>query len=1102
MPKKIKLTPEQQEQEAAIRETESFFNNKNNQKKEVKKLEISETKKANSENSKPEAEKLEAKDDKNKYKKKIFGKSITVKKNSAGSSPYLVDLAVSRRKESQEKEDQIRQKEEAHSSMLRGGQRKNKFLSFFNFSKKKEEKYSADLASHGNFLKFRASPSKALKAVETIDAAIRKIFIIAGENIRSLSIPTIKTEKKIKNFYRQREDVLGELLAVNVLMLAVSGIKKIVKFIFFAVSFFIKDVYELLILFLKLVAGMLNIFFIIGKLLFCLARKANNLFLNSSKKSGAKTLSAAKSASLAGIALLEKNKKSAVIFFKEISLLSKRLFFYAIYPFKAFYSNVKKFFQLAKNETEAALSNAKEAASAQAKSLKKRAEEAGEKIKTGIIKKIFDSIAKFFENTGRATSVFFKFFVSFFTLIANWIKSFFNFKFLPPMAWPKQLAVFIALGLIIIFPLKVFGYLDIFKEIKGQVLGESERAMSSLQQAAEASGEFNFLGAASHFSQAADNFNRAQSALSEYSNLISIANIIPAKKAKLAATGQNLIVSGKVASEIGEYLTLAVNSLELDNPEKNGPLTERLKEFSRYINLVNEKLLEFEDSIGQVDPDVISSLNIENQQQIIEQLKSLKSQTEIFRKGMNEMLALSDILPEFLGDKADKRYLLIFQNNAEMRASGGFIGSYALVDFRQGEIKKLEIPGGGSYDLQGGLHKRISAPEPMHLINSLWEFQDSNWWPDWPSSAQKIQWFFENGWGSSVDGVIAIDTTFAEKLLEIIGPVDMQEKYGEIITSENFYNIVQSQSERKDTDTPKEIITDLVNKLIEELPSRVTSDNLFSIIKDMEQLFLEKHILLNFNDPALQDFVADHNWEGEIKDTSSDYLSVINTNIAGGKSDRVINQAVEHTAEIMPDGSIIDTVIITRRHNGIKGEDFTGVRNVNYIRVYVPRGSQLLEASGFSEPDEIFFDEPAEGTEIDPDIYLTENIAKVDELSGVKIYSEFNKTVFGHWTQVDPGETINIRFKYKLPFKINSISQHNNFWSSLFKGDEIINAYSLLAQKQPGSIETVFWSELILPDNMEMEWATDQDIISDQGWQIQDNLRQDKVWGALIKKTN
>ena len=1060
MPKKIKLTPEQQEQEAAVQEIEAFFNE---EKVESKKLKVKST-----------TTKL-----KTNNEKKLKGKSIAVKETSSSNSPYLVDLGIIQRRK--------REKESEEKNLKN---KTNKLLSFF--SKKKDLNYSTDFKNCGNFFPKGLNWEKTSATLEKVDATIKQVGDIAIENIKKILKP-ISTffnlvESEIKNFYNRREDVLSELLVINVLVVIISGIKRLINFLFSTVNLIVKSIYALFILVIGVIVSLINLFIFIKKFVKYIAIKTEKIFLQSTKK-----------VSVQGLIITKKTTKLA---YQKINLFMKRLFFYAFYPFKASYSNIKKFFQVAKNETTDAFSKARIVSVSGAENIKKQASKANQKIKASIIKKIAVKFFSFLEIVGRTSTNFAKSLISFFSSIIYSIKSLFTFKFLPPMAWPKQLAVFVVLGFILIFPLKVFGYLNIFKDIKGQVLGESEQAISSLQQAAEASGEFNFLGAASYFSEAADSFNQAQSVLADYSNLITIANIIPAKKAKLAATGRSLIASGKNASEIGEYITLAVDSLELDNPEETKPLTERLKQFSYYANLVNEKLYEFENNIDQVDPEVVSSLKIDQQEKIIQQLKSLKVQTGIFRKGMNELLSLSDILPIFLGDETDKRYLLIFQNNAEMRASGGFIGSYALIDFGQGKIKKLEVPGGGSYDLQGGLHKRIAAPEPLHLINSLWEFQDSNWWPDWPTSAQKIQWFFENGWGSSVDGVIAIDTTFAERLLEIIGPIDMREKYGEIITSENFYHIVQTQSERKDTNTPKEIITDLVNKVIEELPSRINSDNLFNIIKDIEQLFLEKHVLLNFNDSALQDFIVQHNWEGEIKDTDSDYLAVINTNIAGGKSDRKIKQAIEHTAEIMPDGSVINNVVITRRHNGIKNEAFTGVRNVNYLRVYVPQGSQLLEASGFYKPDAIFFDEPAEGAELDPDIHFTENIAKIDEDSGVRIYSEFGKTVFGHWTQVDPGQTIVINYKYKLPFKVNSIVQKNNFLTSLFKGDEIIHSYSLLAQKQPGSIEDVFSSKLILPENMEIRWATNESVLDQQGWQKKSNLRQDRIWGALIKKIN
>jgi hypothetical protein len=678
--------------------------------------------------------------------------------------------------------------------------------------------------------------------------------------------------------------------------------------------------------------------------------------------------------------------------------------------------------------------------------------------------------------------------------LADFFKNFLHpLKFLPPLSWQRQLLAFAAVAVIVIAPLKVFGYLDIFQNIRGRVLGESEEAAGNLQAAFSAGGELDFSSAADNFSSAADNFSEAQAELAQYSDLIAMAHVLPSKKTKLAAAGQALISSGKEAAKIGEYLSLGLNSLQIGKTNDVLPLTERINSFSRYGRLALTEMEKFELDIRSLNTQDLSAIEMEGKEEIIKKLSELQNRIGLIKTGLSELTVLSEILPTFLGEKIDKRYLLVFQNNAEMRASGGFIGSFALVDFRRGEIKKLEVPGGGSYDLQGGLHKRVASPEPLHLINSLWEFQDSNWWPDWPASAKKIAWFFENGWGSTVDGVIAIDPAFFEEILKIIGPVDLTQEYGSVINADNFYNIVQAQAERKDTNKSKTIIRDLMDKIIAELPERLTADNFLTLLKIAEDSMAEKHILLQFNDSTLQDFIDRQGWGGEIKNTERDYLAVINTNIAGGKSDRKIKQTIEHLAEATPDGSITDTIIITRQHFGIKREPFSGVRNVNYLRVYAPQGSELIETSGWSAPDRIYFDPPAEGAEVDADIFAVENTAKVDESSGIKIYREFKKTVFAGWTQVDPGQTITIKLKYKLPFKLNNIktsgSENENF-----------TPYSLLVQKQAGSISSAFSSVLKLPANMEIVWASEPEAVSDNSWQIKSDLRRDEFWGALVKK--
>ncbi|MFA6551068.1 MAG: DUF4012 domain-containing protein [Patescibacteria group bacterium] len=678
--------------------------------------------------------------------------------------------------------------------------------------------------------------------------------------------------------------------------------------------------------------------------------------------------------------------------------------------------------------------------------------------------------------------------------LADFFKKFLQpLKFLPPLSWQRQLFAFAAVVIMVIAPLKVFGYLDVFQTVRGKVLGESEEAAGNLQAALSAGGQLNFSGAASRFSSAADNFSEAQAQLAQYSNLISVAHILPSKKTKLAAAGQTLISSGQEAAKIGEYLSLGFDSLQIGKTNGGSPLTERINSFTKFCRLALSEMEKFEQEINSLDIKSLSALEMDGKEPIIKQLGELQTKIGLIKTGLSELTALSEVLPVFLGEKIDKRYLLIFQNNAEMRASGGFIGSFALIDFRRGEIKNLEVPGGGSYDLQGGLHKRVASPAPLHLINSLWEFQDSNWWPDWPTSAKKIAWFFENGWGSTVDGVIAIDPTFFEAMLKIIGPVDLTREYGSVINADNFYDIVQAQAERKDTNKSKTIIRDLMNKIVAEFPARLTADNFLTLLKTAEESIAEKHVLLQFNDPALREFINEKGWSGEIKNTERDYVAVINTNIAGGKSDRKIKQTIEHLAEVTPDGTITDTLTITREHSGVKREPFSGVRNVDYLRVYVPQGSELLETSGWSAPDQIYFDPPAEGAEVDADVFAVEDTAKIDESSGLKIYREFKKTVFAGWTQVDPGQTITVKLKYKLPFKLNNIKT-----SSAGNGNDFI-PYSLLAQKQAGSITSDFSSILKLPASLEIVWSSEPQAVSNNNWRIKSDLRRDEFWGGLIK---
>jgi len=273
------------------------------------------------------------------------------------------------------------------------------------------------------------------------------------------------------------------------------------------------------------------------------------------------------------------------------------------------------------------------------------------------------------------------------------------------------------------------------------------------------------------------------------------------------------------------------------------------------------------------------------------------------------------------------------------------------------------------------------------------------------------------------------------------------------------------------------------------------------LMKIADESLDEKHILFFFSDNELERKIIEYGWGGEMKSSASDYLMVVNTNIGGGKSDRKIEEKVYHKAEITEDGSIIDTVRIERSHTGIKREEFTGVRNVDWMRVYAPLGSELIEASGFNRPDAYFFERPDIGWAKDPS-YRAEDDAVIHK-TGTKIYTENNHTVFANWSMVDPGETIIISLKYRLPFKVKK-EENGGFWEEIkgffgFDKKELY-PYSLLWQKQPGAKADHVQSRLDIGAGFDQAWNYPGNLKMENGWNISDYLDEDKYWATLLEK--
>jgi hypothetical protein len=147
----------------------------------------------------------------------------------------------------------------------------------------------------------------------------------------------------------------------------------------------------------------------------------------------------------------------------------------------------------------------------------------------------------------------------------------------------------------------------------------------------------------------------------------------------------------------------------------------------------------------------------------------------LFFKTLGTALSLLGLVVIFITSALvnHSRYLLVFQNTDEVRATGGFIGSYAVLDFGAREPLRFEIrdmydPSGIGMTLPSppGQKEYLSEGKGLKLI-------DANWSPDFPTSAQTILSYFANlpGDPQDFDGVIAVPLSTVEKLVALIGEI-------------------------------------------------------------------------------------------------------------------------------------------------------------------------------------------------------------------------------------------------------------------------------------------------------------------------------------------
>lgn len=306
------------------------------------------------------------------------------------------------------------------------------------------------------------------------------------------------------------------------------------------------------------------------------------------------------------------------------------------------------------------------------------------------------------------------------------------------------------------------------------------------------------------------------------------------------------------------------------------------------------------------------------------------------------------VLPEVTGEAGRKTYLVVFQNSAELRPTGGFIGSYAIVHFDGGKLLDYKI--NDIYSADGQLKGRVQPPdEIMHYLGQPnWFMRDANFAADFPLTAKRLEWFLEKETGETVDGVIAVNLGAVQKILEATGGVTVSGQK-EKITADNFFHKAEYASEINffpGSTQKRDFLGQVGEVLLSQITGNDKNTDWLALGQGLQSSLLQKDILFYFNSSAVQNIVETGSWDGGIrsgncKSPNHNCLMIVQSNFGANKSNYFVKQSLEERFIIGKAGGIVNRVTLNIR-NESPSESWPGGTYKNYIRFLAPIGTKFL----------------------------------------------------------------------------------------------------------------------------------------------------------------
>lgn len=348
-------------------------------------------------------------------------------------------------------------------------------------------------------------------------------------------------------------------------------------------------------------------------------------------------------------------------------------------------------------------------------------------------------------------------------------------------------------------------------------------------------------------------------------------------------------------------------------------------------------------------------------------------------------------------DNLTHTFLILLQNSDELRPGGGFLGQYAIIKTKNGAVVSTFVEDANLLD------QRISAdiPTPYPFARKIqlkkWKFRDSNFSPDFPTNAEKAQYFYRLAGGAEkFEGVIAVNSLTFNNILALTGPIQISGD-SNIYTSTDGAQKLEERVERAylGEDVPAELKQarkNIMKRLATEIMNRaVTLQNIPKLAEFAQTELRNKDVMLFFKDPTLQSLVQSVHWDGSVTtDWNNDYLMLVDANLGALKTDFYMKRSLDYTVDFTgekPIGTLVYTYKNTATHGDWRTSDYH-----TYLRAYVPQGSK----------------------------FLTRGM-----INAVSTKEAFNKTYFDGFVDVEIGQSdVHTTLTYELPDTVTADNYH------------------------------------------------------------------------------